>query len=1125
MIGAMSARESSAPPIVVDDAAIRRSVTANALAAGRSYALRGRVRILRRSFEDRIIEAETRGSASKPYRQSIAILRDGKGRITVDGECTCPVGGNCKHVAAVLIAARLMDAAATPPAVRAAPPPAEPALPYEVATWLQSLDQATEPQSEDFPPTVRQRLFYVLDSVPDHRGGMLRIESWTATLRKDGTPGPARRHPLHQANSTARYLRPSDRRILRRLARLGHGGINLEADDDPPELLRRIIATGRARWGTADGPALVEGPPRPGRITWALNPDGRQQARLSLDPGLAGFRLPAPWYADPATGTIGPVDPGLPEALAMRLLAAPPIAAATAPKVAAELARRLPTLAVPAPATLAPPETLRGPVVPRLRLTTGSLSFLPGRRARPGFLLQTAVRVPLAQLGFGYGPVTVPSGQYQPDRTLAHDGRLYRLQRDRAGELTALARLDELGFSSVGNAAPNLAAYRHGEDFLLVEDVDGQDWLDFMLHDLPALRSEGWAIEIAEDFPIRLVEPEGPIEAELSEGQGIDWLELHLGVVVDGQRVDLVPALVQLIAEEADGGLLTGIEADDEAPILVPLPDGRLLSLPPARLRPTLLALAELFAGGGIDPGTGRIGFTRLDAAALAQLEEASGLDWQGGEAMRALGRQLREAGGAIPPASLPAGFHGTLRPYQAQGVAWLQFLRTAGLGGVLADDMGLGKTVQTLAHLAIEQAAGRLDRPALIVCPTSLIPNWTLEAARFAPELKLLPLHGKARKDRFDEIAAHDLVLTTYPLLARDHAVLTAQDWHAVVLDEAQTIKNPAAETTRQALRLKARQRLCLSGTPLQNHLGELWSLFDFIAPGFLGNAKAFRSRYRTPIEKHGDAERQAMLHRRVRPFLLRRTKGEVAQQLPPKTEITEPVELGDEQRAIYEGIRLAMHRRVRTAIAERGLARSGIIILDALLKLRQACCDPRLLKLKAAQQGKAGSAKLDRLMDLLEVLLAEDRRVLVFSQFTSMLALIEARLAAAGIGHVLLTGDTRDRATPVRRFQAGEVPAFLISLKAGGVGLNLTRADTVIHYDPWWNPAVEDQATDRAHRIGQERNVFVHRLIALGTIEEKMAVLKDRKRALVAAVLDAEQGGALKLTEADIEALFEAG
>jgi SNF2 family DNA or RNA helicase len=320
----------------------------------------------------------------------------------------------------------------------------------------------------------------------------------------------------------------------------------------------------------------------------------------------------------------------------------------------------------------------------------------------------------------------------------------------------------------------------------------------------------------------------------------------------------------------------------------------------------------------------------------------------------------------------------------------------------------------------------------------------------------------------------------------------------------------------------LKSGQRLCLSGTPLQNHLGELWSLFDFLAPGFLGSQRGFRARYRNPIEKHGDTERQILLNKRVRPFMLRRTKAEVATELPPKTEIFDVVEMEQAQRAIYDGIRLAMHSRVRAAIADKGLARSGIIILDALLKMRQACCDPRLLKLKAVEKAKAGSAKLERLTEMLQIMISEGRRILLFSQFTEMLALIEQRLWDEKIEYVMLTGDTKDRKTPVKNFQAGKVPVFLISLKAGGVGLNLTAADTVIHYDPWWNPAAEDQATDRAHRIGQDKNVFVHRLVTLGTIEEKMEQLKQKKRALVAAVMEAEGGGALKLTVDDIEALF---
>ena len=772
--------------------------------------------------------------------------------------------------------------------------------------------------------------------------------------------------------------------------------------------------------------------------------------------------------------------------------------------------------ATPAPVDSgAPAEPVAGPLVPYLYLHLGSVPFDPARRrAPPRYGAPTAYAAPLATLSFAYGPLLLPFARQDSPAVVEQDGRRYRPTRDRSAEQAVLRRLGGIGFATVGDVAPVFVPAGQGDDFLLDDDQDGTTWLDVMRHEIPALRAAGWQVVVTEDFPVRLVEPDGEVEGELRDTTGIDWLELHLGVMVEGSRVDLIPLMLQLIK--------TGIGPDtgSDSPFLLPLPDGRLLTLPPESIRPTLLALMELVEAGLVDPASGKLGLARHDAVEMSRLEDSSGLLWHGAEGLRALGRQLRDGGGAIPEAKVPDTFKGSLRPYQAQGVAWLQFLRAAGLGGVLADDMGLGKTVQTLAHLLVEQAAGRLDRPALIVCPTSLIPNWRLEAERFAPGLRVLALHGPARKERFHEIVEHDLILTTYPLLARDHEVLTAQDWHAVILDEAQTIKNPNAETTRQALRLRARQRLCLSGTPLQNHLGELWSLFDFLSPGFLGDAKTFRNRYRTPIEKHGDSDRQVMLNRRVRPFLLRRTKDEVVRELPPKTEIAEPIEMGTTQRAVYEAIRLAMHSRVQAAIAEKGIARSGIIILDALLKLRQVCCDPRLLQLASAQ--KAGSAKLERLMELLEVLLGEGRRVLIFSQFTTMLALIEKRLAEANIKHVILTGQTTDRTTPVREFQAEKVPVFLISLKAGGVGLNLTAADTVIHYDPWWNPAVEAQATDRAHRIGQQKSVFVHRLITLGTIEEKMELLKDKKRGLAASVLDDGRADALSLTEGDLEALF---
>ncbi|MBE9606674.1 DEAD/DEAH box helicase [Acetobacteraceae bacterium H6797] len=784
------------------------------------------------------------------------------------------------------------------------------------------------------------------------------------------------------------------------------------------------------------------------------------------------------------------------------------------------------------PAFLVPDESeAKGPIielgpamVPGLRLIRGNLSFDPKRRrgAPPRVGGPTSYEAPLARLAFHYGPLALPLDGPQLPPVITLDGQRYKVRRDIQAEQAALRRMGGVGFMQVKEMAPTFSTFRNGDEFLLDEE-DGVDWVSVMIEEIPALKAAGWRVEVDRDFPVRIVLPDDEVEARFVEGSGIDWLELHLGTTIDGERVDLVPVLLRLIES---GGAQAVIDGEtDRSPLLLPLPDGRLLTLTRSRIRPTLAALMELFEGGMVKPeegpqGVKKVRFSRHHAAEIARFEEETGLEWKGGESLRALGRQLRSQGGAIPPATPPEQFKGSLRPYQAQGVGWLQFLRAAGLGGVLADDMGLGKTVQTLAHLSIEQAEGRLDRPALIVCPTSLIPNWTLEAEKFAPTLKVLPLHGASRKSRFKDIPKHDLVLTTYPLLTRDHEVLTEQEWHAVILDEAQTIKNPNAETTRQALRLKSRQRVCLSGTPLQNHLGELWSLFDFLSPGFLGDAKSFRTDYRTPIEKHGDTDRQQLLSQRVRPFLLRRTKDEVVKDLPPKIEINEAIEMGAQQRAVYDAIRLAMNDRVQAAIQEKGISRSGIIILDALLKMRQACCDPRLLKLPSAQ--KAGSAKLDRLMELLTVLMGEDRRVLIFSQFTGMLSLIEDRLKEDGVDFVTLTGETSDRLTPVRRFQEGEVPVFLISLKAGGVGLNLTRADTVIHFDPWWNPAAEDQATDRAYRIGQKNKVFVHRMITLGTIEEKMEQLKRKKRALLNSVMKAEQGGALTLAEEDIEALF---
>jgi SNF2 family DNA or RNA helicase len=647
-----------------------------------------------------------------------------------------------------------------------------------------------------------------------------------------------------------------------------------------------------------------------------------------------------------------------------------------------------------------------------------------------------------------------------------------------------------------------------------------------MVDDLKMLRGLGWEIDIAPDFPHRVVTASGPMQADLRESTGIDWFDLDLGVLVGGERVDLVPPLLKMLASPNAARLVSDMALAENAgkKTTLTLVDGRRLIMDASLIRPILATLLDLFGAGGLSAEGGRIGITRTGAADLTKLEDAglsAGLVWKGGDALRSLGRMLRERGG-IPETSIPKWFAADLRAYQQRGVDWLQFLREAGLAGVLADDMGLGKTVQTLAHICIEKQARRLTKPVLVICPTSVVGNWHREATRFATKLRVLALQGADRKTRFDDIPNSDIVISTYPLLSRDEEVLTAQEWHMLILDEAQTVKNPGATMAQTVRRLHAGQRLCLTGTPMENHLGELWALFDFMMPGFLGTQAEFTKRFRNPIEKAGNAELHAALAHRVAPFLLRRTKSQVVTELPPRTDIVETVQMEAPQRAVYEAIRLAMHTRVQAAIAEQGLAKSGIVILDALLKLRQACCDPRLLKMAKSELQAPGSAKLERLMELLETLREEGRSILLFSQFTSMLSLIQQAVKELDMPYALLTGETKDRAKPVDDFQAGRVKLFLISLKAGGVGLNLTAADTVIHYDPWWNPAVENQATDRAHRIGQTKSVFVHRLITENSIEEKMEVLKGRKSALAEGILSGAGTGALKMTEDDVEMLF---
>lgn len=602
------------------------------------------------------------------------------------------------------------------------------------------------------------------------------------------------------------------------------------------------------------------------------------------------------------------------------------------------------------------------------------------------------------------------------------------------------------------------------------------------------------------------------------EDQGHDFFSYELGILVNEKKISIVPLVAELINRY---DLLALENLPSDYLIHWHLSKGTKISFHLERIRPLIRLLVQYSTRKNI-PGNQALQLNAHELLFLQEAEQALAATkerWQHGgllqEKLQAL--TFLETTPVIEP---PLGLTTKLRDYQHQGLNWLQALRVNHFAGVLADDMGLGKTLQTLANLLFEKEQGRLKGPSLIIAPTSLMGNWLDEANRFTPDLSCAVFHGSNRH-QFD-FKKYDVIISTYGLVQRDKLRFLAHHFYYLILDEAQFIKNNRTKTTQIIQQIKARNRLCLTGTPLENHLGELWSLFHFLMPGLLGDQKTFRQYFRNPIEKQDDSARRLLLDHRIKPFMLRRSKNEVLFELPAKTEITLKIELSGTQRDLYEAIRMTMERKVREAIVKNGLGKSQIILLDALLKLRQVCCDPKLLSLPEAVMAHGNSAKLDALIDLLDNLMEEGRSVLVFSQFTSMLKLIEEKIQSRGYRYLKLTGQTKKRHQLVQAFQEGEAPIFLISLKAGGTGLNLTKADTVIHYDPWWNPAVQDQATSRSHRIGQDLPVFVYQLLSAGTVEEVILEIQKRKRRLFDQLLSNQFSGALNLSTEDIAEFF---
>ncbi|MCB9759669.1 MAG: DEAD/DEAH box helicase [Alphaproteobacteria bacterium] len=540
---------------------------------------------------------------------------------------------------------------------------------------------------------------------------------------------------------------------------------------------------------------------------------------------------------------------------------------------------------------------------------------------------------------------------------------------------------------------------------------------------------------------------------------------VFIGLSEDGTRLESEVSAAALLRAFAEGRSLVALEGGGYAPI------------PLALLERHGHLIGDLAAAADRD---GRLPRHALPAAAAL----AEALDQPPPADLDRL-RPLIEGFDGLPEVPLPPNLTATLRPYQALGVRWIRFLWSLGLAGILADDMGLGKTLQALC--AIAGLKGR----CLVIAPTSVLGSWAAEARRFLPGLSVCVYHGQRRV--MDPDAR--LVISSYALLRLDEA-LSAERWAAVVLDEAQAIKNPESQTAQAAFQLDTERRLSMTGTPVENRLDELWSQLHFLMPGFLGGRTSFRDRYGKPIAL-GDAGAAQALQRRVRPFVLRRRKQDVARDLPPRTDLVLPCTLPDRQREVYEAVRLAAREEVAAMV---GAGRT-LQVLELLLRLRQAACHPGLLP---GRDPSEPSGKLDELLQRLDEIAAEGHRALVFSQWTSFLDLIQAGLDDAGLSWCRLDGSTRDRQAVVDRFQADDgPPVFLISLRAGGTGLTLTAADYVFHTDPWWNPAVEQQATDRAHRIGQDKPVFSVRLIAEDTVEERILALQESKRALAEAAL----------------------
>jgi len=1100
---------------------LQDKIDKDVLERGENCFLNGHVGDMEVLDQGQIINGEVEGD----MRYSVYIELNDFG---VDGDCSCSVGYNCEHVVALLFAhiSNQSDAPA-----------------HNISTRPLSDGTTAVAQQElahkDYPADVHQRILYILRPQPDN--SYIRVHVVSAKRLKNGAYGTLK--PFHLSNLSNhirhRFIMPVDAHILQCIEGR-HSDIDsfLPTGAKAASMMKLLLETGRCYWRDANQPALKSDENRPGRWQWQFDAEARQHLHLNLisSPNPSPI-LPTspPMYVDTDAGLCGAIHTECPDHLYEPLLFTPAIE----PDDPVPLAG----LSFDWPSGIAKPETLHirrsnKQPMPVLQLMSVEENGADGMR-----------------MMFDYGGRLLPLFHGAQQVYYRQENQWWVTDADPGAEMNFFSPLCDIGLifnPDLESSAESFA--EHIPHWLLpnsVKKAHETGWSAFFTTTMPLLRQAGFRIITAPGFRYEIVQVR---QWDVGCKEHGIMGEIYFEVVIDDDghdlHIDLIDVIATWVSAEperlSESSLMQLAKSGAQ---YLPLPDGRMLPIAGEMLHGMLIAMLDLFSmttnhstvNQATPYNTTAIAWLALRDALTKPRQDMPYIHIQDDAAWRNRMRQLTDMR-HIPAVVPPTGLNLSLRDYQRHGLNWLQHLRRLDLGALLADDMGLGKTIQTLAHILKEQETGALSSPALVVAPTSLMHNWQAEAARFTPGLKVLLLHGSDRKSSFSRLQHYDLVLTTYALLHRDGYVLKRRHWSMLILDEAQYIRNPRTHAARAARELEADQRICLTGTPMENHLGELWALFDFLMPAYLSDIRTFARCFRKPIEQERDSSRQALLNLRIRPFMLRRNKDEVAAELPEKTDIIRTVEMGDTQRELYEGIRLLMHQKVRDAMQRMGKGQSHIIVLDALLKMRQVCCDPRLLKhalldkklpdakaktaatpaITLASIDKAGSAKLDMLRQMLPEMIAEGRRILLFSQFTRMLNIIAALCDELSIPYVTLTGATRNRAIPVEAFQNHEAPLFLISLKAGGVGLNLTAADSVIHYDPWWNPAAEAQASDRAHRIGQDKPVFVYKLITGGSVESRILDMQMRKKKLADALYKGSRQGSPVWSDAELESLF---